>query len=182
MINLLEDSPIIAAVRYDNDFEEAIKSPLNIIFLLSSNITNLKDKIDNAHQKGKKIFVHIDFCDGLGKDIYGLKFIKSLNADGFITTKNNLVIAAKEIDLTVIQRIFIIDSLSVSTALDSIKYSKPDLIEIMPGLIPFAIKKFISSRIPLIAGGLIQNKQNIMDALEAGASSVSTAKKELWYL
>ncbi|MBQ3075076.1 MAG: glycerol-3-phosphate responsive antiterminator, partial [Clostridia bacterium] len=35
--------------------------------------------------------------------------------------------------------------------------------------------------VPLIAGGLIETKAEVMDALQSGAIAVSTGKEELWY-
>ena len=40
----------------------------------------------------------------------------------------------------------------------------------------------IWSSVPIIAGGLIENKAEVTEALGLGAAAVSTGKKELWYL
>jgi glycerol uptake operon antiterminator len=52
----------------------------------------------------------------------------------------------------------------------------------MPGVIGKAITKFSSCGIPVIAGGLVQTKTEVTDALGCGATAVSTGKEELWYL
>ena len=36
--------------------------------------------------------------------------------------------------------------------------------------------------VPVIAGGLISDKEDIIAALDAGAASISTTKEELWFL
>ena len=69
------DTPIIAAVRTYEDFSRAVRSNVNTIFLLSSNILNIKKYTDEAHEAGKKIFVHMDFLDGISKDSAGVSFI-----------------------------------------------------------------------------------------------------------
>ena len=38
------------------------------------------------------------------------------------------------------------------------------------------------SGIPIIAGGLIQDKESVMAALSAGAVSVSTTNQEVWFM
>ena len=37
-------------------------------------------------------------------------------------------------------------------------------------------------RVPIIAGGLIQTKKDIIESLSAGAMAISTTKQELWTL
>ena len=58
---------------------------------------------------------------------------------------------------------------------------KPDFLEVMPGAMPKVLRKIKSiSRIPLIAGGLIADKEDVMGALLAGASAVSTSRQDVW--
>ena len=45
-----------------------------------------------------------------------------------------------------------------------------------------AITRFRKSGIQVIAGGLIETKQEVTDALGAGATAVSTGQQKLWYL
>ena len=53
---------------------------------------------------------------------------------------------------------------------------------------PFVLYSFLyrlrekDIHVPVIAGGLIQTKQEVMEALRCGATAVSTGCKELWYL
>jgi glycerol uptake operon antiterminator len=56
------------------------------------------------------------------------------------------------------------------------------MIEIMPGVVPKALK-ILKQRldIPIISGGLIDTKEEIIEALNAGAIAVSTSNKDLWY-
>ena len=37
-------------------------------------------------------------------------------------------------------------------------------------------------RVPIIAGGRIQNKKDIMESISAGAMAISTTNRELWNL
>ena len=61
-----------------------------------------------------------------------------------------------------------------------ISQAKPDLIEIMPGVIDKVIRRFACEKTPVIAAGLIETKAEVMGALSCGAVAVSTGKKELW--
>ena len=73
------------------------------------------------------------------------------------------------------------DSHSVDTAVDSIKIAKPDIVEIMPGVVDKKIREF-ADRVdtPILAGGLIEFEEEVDRALDAGAKAVSTANQKLW--
>ena len=174
-------APVIAAARTDEEFQQACASQPAILFLLNADIQTLRQRTEQAHASGKKLFIHIDFAEGIGKDKSGLRFMQQAGVDGIISTRANIIRLAKECRLTTIQRFFIIDSHSVSTAVESIKSAKPDMIEIMPGIIPREISSFVQKvPMPVIAGGLIESREDILAALRAGAAAVSTAKQALW--
>lgn len=179
----LESNPVIAAVRNNYELQQAVKTNCSVIFLLSTNILEINEQIEVIHGYEKSVFIHIDLAEGIGKDNYGLNFIKQCKADGIISTRTNLIKAAKEIGLKTVQRFFIVDSHSIDTALESSKISGADMVEIMPGIIP-SVMKVLSHKlsVKMIAGGLIDTKQQIIEAINAGAYAVSTSKKELWYL
>lgn len=176
-----ELDPIIAAVRTKEDYAAALKSDVKCIFLLSSNISEMDTLAEKAHDANKLLFIHMDFADGLSKDAAGVVYLATKNIDGVISTRSNIISAAKECGLFAIQRFFMIDSRSVDTALETLKQSKADMVEIMPALAYKSIARIKKNiNIPIIAGGLIEFKEEIFSALGAGASMVSTGKQELW--
>ena len=176
-----ENYPVVAAVRSDADFEVAISSDLQTVFVLKANIIEVESMAKRAHEKGKLLFLHVDFVEGLSKDAAGVRYLSTKGIDGIISTKTGVICAAKEAGITCIQRFFMIDSRSVDTALEALKQSKADLIEIMPALAYKSITKIKNSvTTPIIAGGLIEFKEEVYAALNAGASMISTGKKELW--
>jgi len=173
--------PIAAAIRTEKDFSTALRSDVDMIFLLHSNIMTVHQHIREIHSVGKKAFIHVDFAEGIGKDRYGLEFLAKLGVDGVLTTRTNIVKAAKEYDLITVQRFFIVDSHSLGTSVDSIKISKPDIIEIMPGILTKKIKEFAEkTNMPIVAGGLIETLDEVRAALDAGATVVSTGEAQLW--
>ena len=69
----------------------------------------------------------------------------------------------------------------MATALEIVDATRPDYAELMPGILPKAVKSFVEkTRTKIIAGGLIETKKDVFAALSAGADGVSTGKKELW--
>mgnify|MGYP003376539932 CR=1 FL=1 len=172
---------IIAAVRNQKDFELSLKLNTETIFDLCPNILNIGERIEQCHAKGKKIFIHIDLAEGIGKDKYSMEFLKGLNLDGIISTRTNLIKFAKEMGLLTVKRFFVVDSQSVNTAIETLKTSKADMIEIMPGIAIKAITRLKEKvRNPIIAGGLIDSNEEIRDAFSAGAKAVSVGNSYFW--
>lgn len=180
LMKCLEATPIIAAVR-DRLFDKAVQAPVDVIFLLGGDIATIQSRIKAAKDAGKYIFIHIDLAEGIGKDKSGIKFLATCGADGIISTRSNLIKYAKEQGLVTIQRFFAYDSHGVNGIDDVLTATKPDIMEIMPGVIGKIIQRFSSGKIPLIAGGLVETRQEMTAALNLGALAVSTGKEELWY-
>lgn len=180
LIGCLELNPIIAAV-HESAFEAAVASPADVIFYLEANLLTVAARVQAAHEAGKCIFVHMDLADGIGKDKAGLAYLAKCGVDGIISTRTQLLRSAKELGLISVQRFFALDSQGMESISETLENAVPHLIEIMPGVIGKAIKRFSGGRIPVIAGGLIETKKEVLSALECGAIAVSTGKKELWY-
>lgn len=163
---------------------EVVDYDCNVIFLLSGNVFALHETVSELQSKNKIVFIHVDLIDGISNDTYGLEYIvKKVKPDGIITTKGSLILAAKELGVFTIQRLFILDSLSYQRSIHGVKKYKPDAIEILPGII-HKITKLIKSNvnIPVIAGGLIKDKEDVVSTLQAGAIAVSSTSHNIWSL
>ena len=183
MRELLELNPIIGAIKDEEGLERVILSDCEVVFILSGDIISLKEKIEKLHRENKKVFVHIDMISGLSSSPVVIDYIKKeFKSVGVITTKVNIVKRAIELDVDVVQRIFVIDSISLNNAVESLKKIKPKAIEIMPGIMPKIIKKMHKNypSLPIICGGLIDQKHEIIEALSMGAMSVSTSDYTKW--
>ena len=102
-------------------------------------------------------------------------------ADGIISTRPTLIRRARHRGLLTVQRAFILDSLSLTSLSGQLEQGKPDFVEILPGIMPRVIAE-ISARtqVPVIAGGLLRDKADVMAAMRAGAAAVSTSAPSLW--
>lgn len=179
IINALERTPVITATDRVG-WQSAVLSDAEVLFHLGADIITVGDDIKAAKRNGKFVFIHIDLADGIGKDKTGIEWLKKLGADGVISTRTQLIRAAHDNGLLAVQRFFMLDSKGMHSVAETIENTRPDLIEIMPGVIPKALKLFSRQEIPVIAGGLIETKQEVTAALSAGAVAVSTGRKELW--
>ena len=184
-INKIEINPIIAAVKDDEGLDRALNGDIEIIFVLYGDICTISSIVKKIKLSGKVAMVHVDLITGLNnsKDVC-LDFIKNnTEADGIITTKSSLIPHARELELNTVLRYFILDSL----ALQNIEKQamargvKPDIIEFLPGIVlPKMIRRINKvSRVPIIAGGLIADKEDVMNALDAGALAISTTNESV---
>ena len=124
----------------------------------------------------------MDLIEGLGGKETTVDFIKEHTAaDGIISTRPALVKRGKELGLYAILRIFMLDSRAFENIQKQLNFVKPDALEILPGLIPKIIRRVSKmTKIPIIAGGLISEKEDVVAALSAGAISVSTTNVNVW--
>lgn len=178
---LFEDNPIIAAVKNDEELAMALESDVQIIFVLFGDILSIQDISKRIDKKDKVGIVHFDLVEGLAAKEAGLRFLKAFTSfKGVISTKPQIVKYAKQEGFYAIQRVFIFDTLSLNNASRHLG-TDCDAIEILPGVIPKVIEKLAKkSKKPIVAGGLIESKEEVITALNSGATCVSTTKKEIW--
>lgn len=179
---ILERNPIIPAIKNEDGLNEVLESSSEIIFVIMSNLINIQGIVKKLKEAKKIVFVHIDMIEGLSSSSYGVEyFISHIKADGIITTKHNVVAFAKKRNVSVIQRFFVLDSFSFKNTIMHIRENKPDAVEVLPGVMPKIIKRICNLvNIPVITGGLIDEKEDIINALRAGAEGISTTDKKLW--
>ena len=181
---ILIENPVIAAIRNSEDLEKSLSSSAGIVFVLYGDILGIRSICEKLRENGKMVFTHIDLIEGLRGDQAAVRFIKeSAKPDGIISTRASNIKYANHLGMYAIQRMFAIDSLSLKTGIKSIKETNPTAVEVMPGV----ANKIISTlekkiKVPIIAGGLITNKKDVMDSLSAGAVAVSTTDDNLWNL
>ena len=180
----LEDSPIIAAIKDDEGLKKCKESDSQVIFILYGDICSISDIVNEVKTSGKIAMVHIDLINGLSSKEIAVDFIrKYTQADGIITTKPALIKHAKELGLYTILRLFVIDSMAYENIEKQLRAARPDLIEILPALMPKVVKRICKmSSTPVIAGGLVSEKEDIMELLDAGVTYVSSTNTDIWFV
>ncbi|NOW06274.1 glycerol-3-phosphate responsive antiterminator [Clostridium beijerinckii] len=178
---LLEENPIIAAVKNQEQLDQALDSEAQIIFVLFGDVMSIKRISELITSKNKIGIIHIDLVEGFTNKEIVVKYIKEeTKFSGIISTKPQVVKLAKKYNLLGVQRVFIFDTLSLNNV-KSHMISECDAIEVLPGIIPKVIEMISKySSKPVVAGGLIETKEEVMQALNSGATCVSTTKKEIW--
>ncbi|NPV54838.1 MAG: glycerol-3-phosphate responsive antiterminator [Firmicutes bacterium] len=182
-ISRLRANPVIAGVKSLKDVDVAIRSGLDVIFLLTGTIFDLREAVARARAGGRIIFGHVDLIDGIGKDKAGMRFLaEEIGVDGILTTRNALVRAAMAEGLIAVQRLFLLDSESLKTGVNVVQSTNPHAVEVLPGLVLPAVVHRLPVRAlpPFIGGGLIETREELDAVLATGALGVSTSKKALW--
>ena len=184
LVELFQANPIITAVSHLEELDKALDAPSDIVFLLTGDIFNLPEAVQRCRDSNKTVFLHLDLIKGFSRDNIALTYIhKHIKVDGVISTKVSLLKAAKSEGLFIIQRLFMLDSTSYEISISAAQGLRPDAVEIMPGIMPKIITRTCRDlRVPVIAGGLIDKKEEVILGLKAGATSISTTKQELWYV
>lgn len=178
----MQELPIIASIVREDQLSKIEQSRVQTVILMTGNVLNIQGIIEQLHRAGKEVYVHIEMVDGIGRDAAAVKFIGEVfQADGIVSTKSNMIIAAKQAGLLTIQRVFAIDTGAFETAVKMIATSKPDKVELMPGLMPRVIRDMKQKiKQPLIVGGLIKSREEMETALRSGADFVSTGEECFW--
>ena len=184
----VEANPVIAAVKNDAGLQAAVEmEEIQVIFVLYGDVCTIPEILERIKAAGKKAMVHIDLIAGLSAKEISVEFIaRQTRADGIITTKPALVRRAKELGIFAVLRFFVIDSLALKN-IENLEMqcgtSRPDFIEVLPGVMPKVLGRIAKvSRIPMIAGGLITEKEDVIAALSAGAIAVSSTNQDGWNL
>lgn len=180
----IDNSPVIAAVTNFESLEKALTCDSHIIFILFGDICNIPDIVEKVKDAQKLAVVHIDLITGLASKEIAVDFIhQCTKADGIISSKPALIKYASRLSLLTILRFFVMDYHALSNIERQLQNVKPDVVEILPVLVPkifTQICRMVS--IPVITGGLISDKEDLDSILAAGASCVSSTSEDIWFL
>lgn len=183
-LQAVEESPVIAAIKDEEGLKLCLESESQVVFILYGDVCTIPDIVQTVKDSGRIALVHMDLVAGLSTKEVAVDFIRrNTGADGILSTKANLVRRAADLGLYTVLRFFVLDSKSLLQVESQWKSAKPDFVEILPGVMPKIIRKLKEMvEVPLIAGGLISDREDIIAALDAGAVSVSATSPEVWFL
>lgn len=183
-IEAVESTTIIPAVKDEESLKKCLDSDSSVVFILYGDICSIAGIVEQVKSHNKIAMVHMDLITGLSGKEVSVEYLKDVvKADGIITTKPMLAKHAKELGMYAVVRFFVIDSLALSNLTKQTNEAKPDCIEVLPGVMPKVINRIIkNTKTPLIAGGLIADKEDVCGALDAGAIAVSSTNPEVWAL
>ncbi len=172
---LLAENRFISAIKDEVGLQKCLESDCKVVFILYGTVMNICQIVKKVKQADKIAFVHIDLIEGLSSKDVAVEFIsENTGADGIITTKQSLVKCAASHGLLTVQRFFLIDSLAFSNLKKQLNSSSMDVVEVLPACCVKTISQIVKiTDLPVIASGMIQDKDDVSSALKAGATAVS---------
>lgn len=183
-LDALYDCPVVAAVTDEQGLELALASNCKVLFFLFGSLSDIHTLVHRGKAAGKFVVVHLDLVEGLAPRDAAVDYLaKETECDGIITTRPQVARRAKALGLVSIQRFFLLDSMAIQSMLKQLEQDSCDLIEVLPGAMPKVLQRLTSRcHKPVVAGGLIRDKEDVTGALSAGAVAVSTSSAEVWDL
>ena len=134
-LDVLEVSPVIAAVKDDEGVDACLKSESQVVFILYGDICTIPEIVSKVKAAGKLAVVHLDLIHGLASKNIAADFIKKYTeADGVISTKPTIIHRAKELGMLTVLRVFLIDSMAYENVKTQVMAAKPDVVEVLPGM------------------------------------------------
>ena len=126
----------------------------------------------------------MDLLGGIGSKEIAVDFMKEqTRVDGIISTRLTLLKRAKELGMFTVFRVFILDSMALKNISKQAEQAKPDIMEILPGIMPKITQQIVQKiSVPIICGGLISDKEDIIGAISAGAAAISSTNPNVWKL
>ena len=178
-------SPIIPYVTEGVDKQPALIGSASLMMIGGGELAELPEllaKLSKPPFEKQAVLLHIDLVNGLTNDESGLRYVATLGrVNGIVTTRHHLAGLAKKLNLLCVVRLFLQDGRAVERGLGVIEKSRPDAVELLPGVAFLQVaERFAGLEIPCIAGGLIRMKQTVEQILAAGCKAVSTTNVALW--
>ena len=175
--------PVAAVIRRGEDLPRALATEVPAVFFLRAPAFHLGPLVWAVQARHKMAFVHIDLIAGLGKDRAGVAFLaREIGVNGIITSHGSLVAAARAEHVIAVQRLLLYDELALPSALAALDHARPDIVEVLPGVIFPLVVDEIHARlpIPIIVGGFVTETTQRDAALDRGALAISTSTADLW--
>jgi glycerol uptake operon antiterminator len=175
-------SRVISSVKDEAGLDAALETSARVIFLLYGSLLDLDATIERVKAAGRICFVDVDLLEGFaGRPVVIEYLAGDTSADGVLSAKTQMVKAARDHGLMGGHRFFLVDSRAYRRVEPQTALSGADFIEVLPGCIPRVIKWLREEvRLPIIAGGLIVDREDVRAALAAGASGVATTNRGVW--
>lgn len=176
--------PIICSVRNSDDLSFVLQLGMpRCVFLLGTSLDAVPHTVSALLAKGHMPFVHVDLVEGLRPDAAGLRFLVAhAKPMGIISTHRSVVEKAADMGLMTILRVFILDSEALGKGRTLVSHLMPDFVELLPGvaLMDMSERYFKDFRVSILAGGLIDTKEQVSTLLAKGVTGISTSSRSIW--
>ncbi|PNQ87448.1 glycerol-3-phosphate responsive antiterminator [Paenibacillus polymyxa] len=177
-----QEQRILPAAKHMKQLEDILDSSYEYAVFLDTHVAQLRNLYQMARSRNKQMLLHADLVQGLKNDEYAAEYLcQEIKPFGIISTRSGVIATAKKKGILAVQRVFLLDTIALEKSYALVEKTRPDYIEVLPGVVPPMIAE-VSERtgIPILAGGLIRTPEDVEAALAAGATAVTTSNKQLF--
>ena len=177
----MKKGELILAVSSVKEFEKFLTMELDYCVLIDFHIGLLHALIAQAHERQKKVLLHMDLLHGLANDEAGCEYVcQYLRADGVISTRPKVVQKAMEKKCLGVLRLFLIDSKSLNKGIRLCRECQPDFVEVLPAIAPAILPRIKEETgQKLMSGGLLSSVAEIESCFACGAEAVTISSRKL---
>lgn len=174
---------IIPSVREIRYLKYALSSKCDYVQPSGAHIGSLQQWTKLCHQAGKKVLLNHELVGGLGNDKIAFQMLKQLyHVDAIIGSSVTKLHMMKNINVKIIYRITLMDSISVQNALKFMEEVKFDAVELRPY---YHALEFLPEFQNVWQGdyyvaGFVNTEEKIKRCKEAGFRGVMTSSRDLW--
>jgi glycerol uptake operon antiterminator len=174
--------PIVAALQSGDLIDAVARSRAQSVFVRCGDIRSIRSIVRELLRAGKRVYVQMELVKGLANDQEAVGYLSDeVRPHGIVTTKGFMIRAIRSAGLAAVHHVFLMDFHSLHQGIKNVKTTKPDAVEIMPGLMPRVVREFRDAvSVPLVVGGMIRYESEILAILEAGADAAICGTPELW--
>ncbi|MCI8327773.1 MAG: glycerol-3-phosphate responsive antiterminator [Lachnospiraceae bacterium] len=174
---------VIPSLRKLEYLEKATECASEYVLLSQSHIGNLRQLSDQCHAAGKKVMINAELVGGLGNDKIAYQMLEKMyRVDAVIESSMAKINMMKNMKLETIWRVTFMDSLSVETALRSLKNVQCDMLELRPGSYALEYMDLFREEYDgkIIIGGFMNSEELVKQAEEKGAYAIASSTCSLW--
>ncbi len=164
------------------DLEKLTQTDYKECVLLDTHIGHVKSIMELLKKNHVETYMHIDLIKGMSHDEFACEYIiQNYHPKGIVSTKTKVINKAKALNTITVFRVFILDSHALNRSIELIKRVEPDFVEVLPGIATKAIQIINEETdTSVIAGGLINDIEEVDVAIENGAKYITTSDRKLW--
>ncbi|OYO01535.1 transcriptional regulator [Enemella evansiae] len=173
--------PVIGVLYGVDSLPALLGSDCRAAVVANIDLLLLPKALEVLTQQGILSIVNIDSIPGLAQDRGGVDYLQALGAVGVVSTRGSLMQRIQHAKLLAMQKVFVTDRSNLPRALDSVRTSHPDLVQVMPGpVVPRIDPEDLRVFEPFIVSGFVTDENDVRAALTAGAIGVTSHSTELW--
>lgn len=125
--------PVIGVLYGVDSLPALLASDCRAPVVANIDLLLLPKALEVLTQQGIFSIVNIDSIPGLAQDRGGVDYLQALGAAGVVSTRGSLMQRIQHARLLAMQKVFVTDRSNLPRALDSVRASHPDLVQVMPG-------------------------------------------------